>query len=199
MTAGVSVAGSGRPAGGTPVGRAWWLRRRPRLLVTGSLLLSSAFAVFTARYMVWPPLTPPARADAIVMMAGSTGRLERAVALANAGYAPVIVVSTPVSDTVGCPDPDIAPGIELICFIPDPRTTQGEARFADELARRRGWTSLLVVAGTTQVTRASLRMSRCFDGETTFVGVRSPAEQLPYMITYEWAALVKALVFQRSC
>nr|MDT0664880.1 YdcF family protein [Micromonospora sp. DSM 115978] len=116
------------------------------MLVAGGLLLSSALGVFTARYLVWPPLAPPGPADAIIMMAGSPGRLERAVALANAGYAPVIVVSTPVSTELGCPDPAIVPGIEMICFTPEPRTTQGEAQFAAQLAQRRGWNSLLVVA-----------------------------------------------------
>jgi uncharacterized SAM-binding protein YcdF (DUF218 family) len=167
--------------------------------VASGVVLSTMIAVFTARFIVWPPLVAPARADAIVMMAGSAGRLERAIALARAGYAPVLVVSSPPSAEERCPKPDEVPGVEVICFSPDPLTTQGESRFAADLAERRGWDSLLVVAGATQVTRASLRMSRCFDGQTTFVGVRPPADQLPYLIAYEWAALVKALVVQRSC
>ncbi|ETA03810.1 hypothetical protein CcI156_07460 [Frankia sp. CcI156] len=179
------------PLGRVPT-RPW--RRRAAVGILGGLTV--AFAVATARLFVFPHQDAPAPVDAIVMFAGSPGRLERAVALARAGYAPVLAVSAP-TEKDPCPGP--IPGVEVICFSPDPRTTQGESRWTSAAAARRGWHSLIVVASTSQSTRARLRLARCYDGETRMQGVPPPRRAWPYVIAYEWAALGKALVLQRHC
>jgi hypothetical protein len=160
-------------------------------------MVLSGFAAATARVIVWPPHDAPASADAIVMLAGGPGRRELALALARRGYAPVLVVSTPYDARDGCPD--APPGVEVVCFVPDPKTTQGEARATAALAAGRGWRSILVVAGRTQTVRARLRMRRCFDGTIRVVPAAVSRRSLPYMIAYEWGALAKAHIWQRSC
>jgi hypothetical protein len=87
----------------------------------------------------------------------------------------------------------------LICFNPSPPTTQGEAEFVGRLARKYHWQSIAVVAITTQDSRARLRVERCFPGRVYVVTAPIRLSTWPYQIAYEWAALVKALVFQRGC
>lgn len=172
--------------------------RRRRLLRSASGLLVVFFVLATARLFVFPRRDAPARVDAIVMFAGSTGRIELAVALARAGYAPVLAVSQPTPGDI-CP-PNTIPNVQVVCFHPKPLTTQGEARWTGQAAAAHGWHSILVITSTTQDLRARLRLSRCYHGDVRVMGV-DPVNRAAwaYMITYEWAAMVKALVFQTSC
>jgi hypothetical protein len=59
--------------------------------------------------------------------------------------------------------------------------------------------SMVLVATAPQDTRARLRFGRCFGGEIYVVNSPFPAWEWPYEIAYEWAATIKALIFQRSC
>ncbi|WP_163547455.1 YdcF family protein [Candidatus Frankia nodulisporulans] len=171
--------------------------RRRRLVLAGVAgVLAIGFTLATVRLFVLPHRDAPARADAIVMFAGSTGRIERAVALARAGYAPVLVVSTPTADD---PCPRGLTEVEVICFAPVPLTTRGESRWLAAAAAQRGWRSVLVITATTQTTRARLRLDRCYHGEARMISVPPPRGMWPYMIAYEWAAMGKALVLQRGC
>ncbi len=157
---------------------------------------SLLFLGATARLFVFPGRDEPAPVDAIVMFAGSPGRIEHAVALAEAGYAPTLAVSVPTVDDP-CPPP--IPGVEVICFAPDPLTTQGESRWTAAAAARYGWRSVLVITSTSQTTRARLRLARCYPGQVLMSPVSPPRRMWPYMIAYEWAAMGKALVVQREC
>jgi len=189
------AAGGGGPGQAGPGSPA--LRRR-RLVRSAAGLLMVAFVLATARLYVFPKRDAPVPADAIVMFAGSAGRLELAVRLARDGYAPVLAVSQPTPRDP-CP-PDTIPSIEVVCFHPKPLTTQGEARWVGATARARGWRSIIVITSTPQDTRARLRLSRCYGGQVQVMGVDPTTRaEWAYMVTYEWAATVKALTIQRSC
>jgi hypothetical protein len=97
-----------------------------------------------------------------------------------------------------CPRQQV-PGETLICFNPVPATTQGEAQFVGRLAEKYHWQSVAVVAITPQVSRARLRVERCFAGQVYVVAAPIQPSAWPYEIAYEWAASVKALVKQRGC
>jgi hypothetical protein len=56
-----------------------------------------------------------------------------------------------------------------------------------------------VVTITPQDSRARLRIERCFTGPVYVVTTPIALTSWPYEIAYEWGALVKALVVQRSC
>jgi hypothetical protein len=181
------TAGPGRP-------------RRRRFLIGVAALLLAAFAAATARLFVWPERGMPTRVDAIVMLDGPGNRLPTALSLAWAHRAPVAVISrgSPYwAHGSGCA-PAI-PGVRVICFSPDPATTQGEAELAGRLARRYHWHSIALVTTTPQDTRARLRMSRCFPGRIYVMTAPLPAYEWPYALAYEWGATVKALLLQRSC
>jgi hypothetical protein len=187
------------PAGqGAPEQAATRPLRRRRLLRSAAGLLVVISVLATAKLFVFPKRDAPARVDAIVMFAGSTGRVALAVSLARAGYAPVLAVSQPTPADL-CP-PDTIPNVQVICFHPKPLTTRGEARWTAQAAQKYGWRSILVITATTQDLRARLRLSRCYHGEVRVMTV-DPVNRATwaYMITYEWAALAKALVLQTSC
>ena len=169
-------------------------RHSRRLIAFGAVTV--VFLTATARLFVWPTTDAPQRVDAIVMYAGSPGRLAKAVELARAGYAPVLAVSNPFSQD-HC---SVAvPGVQVICFRPDPLTTQGEARMTAQLAAQYHWQSVLIVVGTPQDTRARLRLDRCYDGRALFTTAPPRWYTWPHMVAYEWAAMVKALTIQRIC
>jgi hypothetical protein len=192
-----SDGGSSRP-GADPTARVPSGLRRRRLLRSAAGLLLVAFVLATAKLYVFPKRDAPAPVDAIVMFAGSGGRLELAETLARAGTAPVLAVSQPTPSDP-CP-PDTIPGVQVICFHPRPLTTQGEARWTGAAAKAHGWRSILVITSTPQDTRARLRLSRCYDGHVRVASVDPPTRAAwTYMVTYEWAATLKALALQRSC
>ena len=99
----------------------------------------------------------------------------------------------------GGPCPSSTPGVRLICFDPDPGNTRGEAQFVGRLAQRYHWHSVVLVTAREQDTRARIRMGRCFSGSIYVVAASLPLSNVPYQVAYEWGALFKALVLQRSC
>jgi uncharacterized SAM-binding protein YcdF (DUF218 family) len=170
-------------------------RRRALAAVVALVVV---FVLVTARLIVWPAEGMPARADAIVMMAGPGDRLAVALRLAREHRAPVLVVSQGQHGYGGpCPAP--VPGVKLICFDPDPGNTRGEAEFAGRLAKRYGWHSVVLVTTSTQDTRARIVMRRCFSGSIYVITAPQPWYDLPYQIAYGWGALFKALVLYRAC
>jgi hypothetical protein len=152
----------------------------------------------TARLLVWPDQGMPPKVSAIVMLDSPGGTLSMAVRLAEQHRAPFLLVSlgTPESG-YGCPRP--LAGVTLICFNPSPSTTQGEAEFVGRLARKHHWHSVAVVTITPQDSRARLRLERCFTGPVYVIATPITLTSWPYRIAYEWGALTKALIIQRSC
>ena len=168
--------------------------------MAAAALLVAVFCAATARLFVWPERGMPARVDAIVMLNGPGNRLPTALGLAWAHRAPVAVISrgSPQWASGSSCAPQI-PGVRVICFSPDPATTQGEAEFAGRLARRYHWRSIVLVTTTPQDTRARLRMERCFPGSIYVMTAPLRAYDWPYALAYEWAATLKALLLQRTC
>jgi hypothetical protein len=158
----------------------------------------AVFVLVTARVLIWPAEGMPARADAIVMLAGPGDRLAVATQLARERRAPVLVVSQGWEGYGGPCVPPI-PGVKVICFDPNPGNTRGEAEFAAKLAKRYGWHSVVLVTTPTQDTRARIMMRRCFGGSIYVVTASLPWDNWPYQIAYGWGALFKALALHRTC
>ena len=159
-----------------------------------------AVSTATVRLFVLPDRGMPSQVSAIVMLNGTGDRLGTALALAWAHRAPYLIISR--GSQVFGHGSDCAPRIPhetIICFDPDPSTTKGEAEFVGRLAKRFGWRSLVLVTTTPQASRGRLRVGRCFAGPVYAVTTPPPLSSWPYEIVYEWAATVKALIFQRSC
>jgi hypothetical protein len=171
---------------------------RGRVAALGAILVV-LMAGATARLFVWPPTDRPVHVDAVVALGGDPGqrRAHQALALASSGLAPVAVISLGGKRPVPCPHSD---GRErVICFRANPLDTRGEAEYVAALAARRHWDRLIVVSERSQATRARLLFKRCTGARVVMVPVADPASHLLYDLTYEWGALVKALVVHRSC
>lgn len=174
--------------------------KRRRLLAVVLITTLIAVSAVTARMFIWPDRGMPTRVSAIVMLNGTGDRLNTALGLAWQHRAPFVVISR------GSPEfghgSDCAPAIpdvKVICFDPSPATTRGEAEFMGRLARKYHWQSVVLVTTTPQDSRARLRVERCFAGPVYVMTAHLPLSSWPYEIAYEWAATVKALIFQRSC
>lgn len=162
------------------------------------VVLVLAVAAIDVRLFVVPRSDKPAKSDAFVVLGGDTFtiRLKAGLGLAREYPDWTLVVSTP--GRTPCPRA-LVPRSRLICFDPDPSTTQGEAREAARLALAHGWTSMTVVTTADQVWRARLRFSRCWDGDLRVVQAPTSVWIRIREVPYEMGATVKAEVFQRTC
>lgn len=153
----------------------------------------------TLSVLVWPPLGSPQKADAILSLNGPSEPLREgeALSLLERGYAPVLLFS---EGGPGYPCPVVHQGDRrVVCFVPTPKRTVGEAEWFGRYAHEHRLHSVLVVAGRTQAVRALLLVARCFDGDVHVVGVDTPRRTLGYDILYGWGALGKALLVDRHC
>jgi hypothetical protein len=179
-------------------------RARIITIVAGAFVL--AFIALTLRLFVFPDLNAPQKSDAIVMLGGNgAGPFDKAVQLADDGWAPNLVFSLNPYEScepsiIHLPPFRVPRNEHIYCFRPNPSTTQGEAREIAHLASLHHWKRVIVVMPTTQASRARLRIGRCYPGQVLEVGVTPPGFWAWIRgITYEWGAMVKALVLQPSC
>jgi len=87
----------------------------------------------------------------------------------------------------------------VLCFFPNPETTQGEAEGTARLARQYGFRSIVLVTSPDQTWRAELRFRRCYGGKIYAVTTPLSMRQWPYAIAYQWAATVQAELVNRGC
>ena len=98
------------------------------MTVKAAAVVLVGFLVLTARLFVWPEQGMPPHVDAIVMLNGSGSRLNTALELGWEHRAPVLVISRGSQywghGSICAPK---IPQVTVICFDPNPATTQGEA------------------------------------------------------------------------
>ncbi|WP_189337470.1 YdcF family protein [Arthrobacter sp. AFG7.2] len=156
----------------------------------------------TAGFFVFvvPAVDRPQRADAIVVLAPvvGTGRLELAEELMSDGLGTLLVVSMPdgvhrhnFSEVCRANR-----SYRIICFDPDPVTTQGEARAIQRLSEEFNWGSITVVTNEFHVARAELIIQRCYSYELNMVAVRSDLalKDWAYQFLYQSASWAKAAI-----
>jgi uncharacterized SAM-binding protein YcdF (DUF218 family) len=102
----------------------------------------------------------PARVDAIVVPGGPGNRIAIAITLAEQGRARYLVLSEG-----GYVPPQLCGAhvgtATVLCFMPNPDTTQGEAEATARLAKEYGFRSIVLVTRPDQTWRAELRLGRC--------------------------------------
>ncbi|MGW0042435.1 YdcF family protein [Rhodococcus sp. NPDC003348] len=174
-----------------------------RWVVVISLLIAAMTAGGVPVY-VHPQIDPLRPADAVIVLGGADwSRYPYGIELAQNGWAPQVIFSNPagVSDNwmaKACAEPH--PDFELLCFVPDPPTTRGEAKELNRLAEQYHWNHVIVVTFTPHISRARFILERCFDGELTMVA--SPGEisspRWFYEYAYQSVGYLKA-VLQPGC
>jgi uncharacterized SAM-binding protein YcdF (DUF218 family) len=167
------------------------------------LLLLVGWLIATTVLFVRPREDAPEDADAVVVLSGSGRyRLPRALELMRAGVAPTLVISNGLDPGWRqarrlCRDGE--PRFRVICFVPNPDSTQGEAEAVGRLAVGRDWRSVVLVTSRFHVTRARMLFERCFDGDIGAVGTRSPWIFYPINLLTEWGKLGYQLTVEREC
>ncbi|KUG52052.1 hypothetical protein AVL61_06740 [Kocuria rosea subsp. polaris] len=152
---------------------AWVTRALVTVLALGLAWLIAGWVVFQH-----PRTDAPSRSDALLVLGPpDRTRMAEALRLMDAGMAPVLVVANPGTRDLGdasgrvyyaraaqtCAE-DGGRDYEVICFRPDPSTTQGEAMELRALSEQRGWDHVSVLTYRQHVARSRLLLERCFAG-----------------------------------
>jgi uncharacterized SAM-binding protein YcdF (DUF218 family) len=173
------------------------MSRRRWILLAVASTLTVLVTILSVTLFILPSTNTPQDVSAIAVLGGSGSRLSRGEALIKAGFSHVLVVSTSATGWI-CPSN--LTSVRVVCFTAHPLSTRGEAEFLGKIQRREHLTSILVVTAVPQTTRARIRIERCFSGEVLFDPVvPGGLWSWVYNTVYEWGALFKALVLQRSC
>lgn len=162
------------------------------------LVLLLTFCAVSARLFVFPSTGMPSKVDAIVVPGGSGDRIDAALRLVRQDRARYLVLSQ---------GEWVPPGLcgsqagtaSVLCFMPDPDTTQGEAEGTARLAREYGFHSIALMTSPDQAWRAGLRFRRCYSGKIFAVTTPLPLTEWPFAIAYQWGATIKAEVVNRGC
>jgi uncharacterized SAM-binding protein YcdF (DUF218 family) len=170
-----------------------------RLLALAVLL----WLALCAFLFVWSREDEPRRADAVVVLSGGRNfRLEKGLELVRRGVSDTLVISDGRAEgwiRANRLCADGADGFRVVCFKPDPYSTQGEAEAVAQLGRRNGWRSVTLVTSTFHVFRARMLFERCFAGEVEAVGGRYKLRYLPAALFWETGKLGYALTVDRDC
>ena len=189
---------STEPSTRTRRGRALWI-------LAGVVVLVAAMIIpMTFNWFVNPPtqqIGTVQPADAVVLFAGTSERLDTAVELMERGAAPNLVL--PNGGTIDEAE-DLCEGAaayEVFCPASDEVTTKGEAEVISRLAEERGWSRLIAVTSVYHVHRATFLLGRCYDGAVDAV---TPSQGLDLeewvgKIPHEWAGFLAALVLPPAC
>lgn len=168
-----------------------------RILIVLAVLLV-LFCAATSWLFIFPTTGMPARVDAIVVPGGPGNRINAAVKLAEQNRARYLLLSEGVYDAPQLCGSHVG-SATVICFTPDPGTTQGEAEATARLAKKYDIRSIVLVTTPDQTWRAELRFRRCYSGKIYAVTTPLPMHLWPQQIAYQWAATVKAELVNRSC
>lgn len=183
-----------------PVGRA---HRALVILTAVGVCVAGILAVTGYLLFTRPHGDPLSKADAIVVLGGENdGRLEYGLSLARQGYANTVVLSNSYSDKpADLPDFQRAcasgsPTVTVLCFVPDPFTTRGEAMYVARLAKQHNWRHVIVVSWNYHTVRARYVFHQCFTGDVTVHPVPRSYDFTPWRwaleYAYQYGALMKA-------
>lgn len=139
----------------------------------------------------------PAKADAVMVLAGAKNRLPVGLGLVERGVAPVLVISDGRGSAWEQPN-RLCDRPRVLCPRPVPFSTRGEARLAAKLVRERGWDSLVVVSSRFHLFRARRLFERCTGAKLAFVGATNRDVRLGLWLPLEWVKLGVAAA-RRSC
>ena len=95
--------------------------------------------------------------------------------------------------------------IEVLCPVPDPLTTRGEALMTRKLAAERSWDRVIVVSWRYHLPRAGYIFERCFSDAPGAVIMHAMPKRYQFspltwefLYAYQWGGLAKAFI-QGEC
>ena len=176
--------------------------RRHRLLRWAAVVANvlSAAGIAGVPVYVRPQVDQLRHADAIMILGGyKYDRYVLGFQLGSEGWAPNVVASNPIgagdpwlTDYCRKPNPDY----RLYCIVPNPRTTAGETRALNHLAKVNHWHRIIVVTFTPQISRARFIFEQCLDAQLIMVasGPQPSLARWIYEYVYQTAGYAKALL-----
>lgn len=178
-----------------------WVRR----WLAACCLLVPLVAVAGIPVYVKPQVDPLQHADAVFVVGGYDigTRIPFGIDLAEAGWAPNVVLSNPLNarwmyDWCHKPHPLLA---SWQCVMPTPPTTLGEGRELRRLAQENGWRKVIVVTHRSHISRARFVLERCFPGQLIMVEFPTSMSTVQWISEYVHQSIgyVKAFLFDRDC
>ena len=173
---------------------------RGRLFALVTVLAVTAITAIAARPFIWPTDAEPFADGPIVVLGGGGGeRLTTAMAIRGEGSERTLVVSAGAIDEWLSAGGRCSPA-GIVCILPEPVNTYGEARTVAGLVAEHGWDQVTVVTSDFHVTRTRWLFDRCLEVPVRVVAAPTDphlAERL-YRISREMAAMGVAVV-RRSC
>lgn len=178
----------------------WRCRRVVLLMSFSTAVVLVALAIAGGRVYAHAPFDPLQKVDAIVVLGGAhDGREKYGIDLARRGYAREVVLSDPYRHSDASMREFCStevPDVRVTCFVPDPRTTRGEAEGVQALVARNGWHRIMVISWRYHLPRARFIFDRCVDAEVVMRPVprdyHSNPLQWAYRYLYQTAGFVKA-------
>lgn len=151
---------------------------------------------------VAPAGDTPERTDVLFVLGPPDERIDYAEQLMQQGGAVTLAVSSPVDQS----GQFVAPicretrAYRIVCFHPEPFTTQGEARALQAMSQEHGWQSANVLTAQHHVTRAKVLIERCYKGDFRMVqfDAKLVVTSWPFLYVYHTAAFVK-VALNPSC
>jgi uncharacterized SAM-binding protein YcdF (DUF218 family) len=142
----------------------------------------------------------PKGTDAVVALAGSDNTLPAAQQLIGGGIAPTLVVS---AERNGRDQHRRAlcksKAEDVVCIYAGPYSSTGEAKAISELAKRRNWDTIVLVAPDYQTFRAERSFRRCGNFRVATYGVDEPWWRTAIGIPLEWVKLAVTETVRRNC
>ncbi|PRZ44037.1 uncharacterized SAM-binding protein YcdF (DUF218 family) [Antricoccus suffuscus] len=172
------------------------MRRHPFLAGICALLIVWLIACYF--YFVAPAVDHPKHADAVVVLGGAPDRLPVGQKLVAQGIAPTLVVSnSPGTENARANKEcktDTSP--DVICFVPSPDDTRGEAHAIAKLAAQHGWKSIVVVTSTYHITRARVLVEQATPIKVYMVASKPKASVLAWAwhFIHETGGMIDALL-----
>jgi len=171
-----------------------------RFLIVSAVVLALAYAIGIPLFLGHDDGSLPRGADAVVALSGSDGTLPAAQTLVGGGIAPVLVVSAERGSgdkarTHLCR----AKPSDVICIYAGPYSSAGEAQAVSQLAKRRNWDTVVLVASDYETFRAERAFRRCGDFRVATYGVDEPWWKTAIGIPLEWVKLAVSETVRRGC
>lgn len=170
------------------------------LILVGLLVTAGVGAMRVAR----PSTVEVKHADAVVVHASGETRLDAGLELVRSRVAPVLVLSDAgegygrgggfLESFCGREEP-----FEVLCPVPEPKSTIGEARAFGKLAEQRGWERVAVVTSRGHLARARLAVDQCTDAEVLPVAADPKASVSVRKIRDEWLRAAGTATLLRAC
>ena len=176
-----------------------------RVAAIAALTLAGVWLALCVRFVAHPRIDPVEAVDALFVLGPLETRIDPALALMDAGVAPLMLATTSIDAATGQPYFTQYCGkatarYRIDCVVPEPYTTAGEARLLGDQVRSHGWTRVAILVSTAQAERARLLMARCVPATVLVWDYPTPRTAVDWLgeFVHQGGGMVAAAI-ERDC